>query len=73
MRKILALVLALCLALSMAACAGDNTSSSESSAAGESSAAEESSRPRSPLKKLLRRAAKPGRTPPSPARLSPLP
>ena len=43
MRKILALVLALCLALSMAACAGDNTSSSESSAAGESSAAEESS------------------------------
>ena len=43
MRKILALVLTLCLALSMAACAGDNTSSSESSAAGESSAAEESS------------------------------
>lgn len=45
MRKILALVLALCLALSMAACAGDNTSSSESSqaSASESSAAEESS------------------------------
>ena len=45
MRKILALVLALCLALSMAACAGDNTSSSESSqaSASESSTAEESS------------------------------